>query len=131
MAKILVHITHGPEEIKQAEMAFSAAKHAIDDGHTVTVLLAQDFFPLVHDGAANVTSDVCQRSLREYYTILLKKGARIELSGPPVQPTKPKNKQFKPLPGFAVPEALVRLSAGIESADDILADLEQALGKIK
>ena len=112
MAKILVHITHGPDELKQAELAFSAAKNAIEGGHTVTVLLSQEFFPLVQNGASNITSDVCQRSLREYYTTLLKKGAKIELSGPPVQPTKPKNKQFKPLPGFAVPEALVRLSAG-------------------
>jgi cystathionine beta-lyase/cystathionine gamma-synthase len=29
-----------------------------------------------------------------------------------------------------IPDGLVRLSAGIESADDILADLEQALGKL-
>ena len=112
MSKILVHLTHGPEEPKQAMMAFSAAKNAIDGGHTVTVLLAENFFPLVHQGAANITSDVCQRSLREYYSALVRQGARIELSGPPLQPTKPKSKTFKPLPGFAVPEALLRLSVG-------------------
>jgi predicted peroxiredoxin len=112
MAKILVHLSHGPEEPKQAEMAFSVAKNAIETGHTVTVLLSENFFPLVHDGAANISSDICQRNLREYYTALVAHGAKIELSGPPVQPTKPKNKQFKPLPGFAVPEALLRLSVG-------------------
>jgi predicted peroxiredoxin len=113
MAKILVHLTHGPEQPKQAEMAFSVAKKAIDGGHTVTVLLAEDFFPLVHNGAANITSDVCQRNLREYYSVLVRQGAKFEVSGPPVQPaTKPKGKQFKALPGFAVPEALLRLSVG-------------------
>lgn len=112
MAKILVHLTHGPEQPQQAEMAFSVAKKAIDGGHTVTVLLAENFLPLVHNGANNITSDVCQRNLREYYCALVKQGARIEVSGPPVQPTKPKFKHFKPLPGFAIPEALLRLSVG-------------------
>jgi predicted peroxiredoxin len=112
MAKILVHLTHGPEEPKQAEMAFSVAKNAIEGGHTVTVLLAENFFPLVHDGAANISSDVCQRNLREYYSALVRQGAKIEVSGPPMQPTKPKGKQLKALPGFAVPEALLRLSVG-------------------
>ena len=31
---------------------------------------------------------------------------------------------------FAVPETLIRLSVGIESADDLIADLEQALAKV-
>jgi cystathionine gamma-synthase len=30
---------------------------------------------------------------------------------------------------FAIPPTLVRLSAGIESADDLIADLAQALGR--
>jgi hypothetical protein len=112
MANILVHLSQGPEQPRQAEMAFSVAKNAIEGGHTVTVLLSENFFPLVHDGAANISSDVCQRNLREYYCALVKQGAKIEISGPPVQPTKPKFKRFKPLPGFAVPEALLRLSVG-------------------
>jgi len=112
MAKILVHLTHGPEEPRQAEMAFSVAKNAIEGGHTVTVLLAENFFPLVHDGVANIPSDVCQRNLREHYSALVRQGARIEVSGPPMKPPRPKSKQFKALQGFAVPEALLRLSIG-------------------
>jgi uncharacterized protein len=112
MAKILVHLTHGPEESQQAEMALKVAKILVNEGHTVTVLLAEEFFELVHDDAANITSDVYQRNLRESYNTLLSQGARIELSGPPVKPTRRRSKQFKPLPGFAVPEALLRLAAG-------------------
>jgi predicted peroxiredoxin len=112
MAKILVNLTHGPEELAQAEMALKVAKLLVDEGHTVTVLLAEEFFQLVHEGAADITSDVCQRNLREYYATLLREGAKIELSGPPVKPTRRRSRQFKPLPGFAVPEALLRLSAG-------------------
>ncbi len=112
MAKILVNLTHGPDELEQAEMALKVAKLLIDEGHTVTVLLAEEFCQLVHDGAANLSSDVGQRNLREYYTTLLQQGATIELSGPPIKPKRRKSKAFKPLPGFAVPEALLRLSAG-------------------
>jgi cystathionine gamma-synthase len=32
---------------------------------------------------------------------------------------------------FAVPENLIRLSVGIESADDLVADLEQALAAVQ
>jgi cystathionine gamma-synthase len=31
---------------------------------------------------------------------------------------------------LAVPEGVVRLSVGIETVDDLLADLEQALGRL-
>jgi hypothetical protein len=112
MAKILVNLTHGPDEIEQAEMALKVAKLLVDEGHTVTVLLAEEFCQLVHDGAANNPSDVYQEHLRESYNTLLRQGATIELSGPPLKPTRRRSKQFKPLPGFAVPEALLRLSAG-------------------
>jgi len=112
MSKILVHLTHGPEEPKQAEMAFSMAKNAIDGGHTVTVLLPEKFFPLALDAAADIASDVCQRSLREHYSALVRQGAKIEVSGPPVKPVHSQARPFKPLPGFAVSEALLRLSAG-------------------
>jgi predicted peroxiredoxin len=112
MAKILVNLTHGPEEFEQAAMALKVAKLLVDEGHTVTVLLAEEFCQLVHDGAANIPSDVCQKNLRESCNSLLREGAKIELSGPPIKPTRRKSKQFKPLPGFAVPEALLRLSAG-------------------
>ena len=112
MAKFLVNLTHGPEELEQAEMALKVAKILIDEGHTVTVLLAEEFCQLVQDEAANISSDVCQRNIREYYATLVQRGAKIELSGPPIKPTRRRSKQFKPLPGFAVPEALLRLSAG-------------------
>jgi cystathionine gamma-synthase len=32
---------------------------------------------------------------------------------------------------YAVPENLIRLSVGIESADDLIADLEQALARVR
>lgn len=40
MAKILVHLNHDPEQPRRAELAFSVAKSAIDNGHKVTFILA-------------------------------------------------------------------------------------------
>ena len=42
MAKILVHLTHGPEHPTRAALAFLVAKAAIEEGHTVTLFLAGD-----------------------------------------------------------------------------------------
>jgi hypothetical protein len=111
VAKIHVTITREPEEPKKFMMAFSAAKKAIDGRKPVTVLLADDFFPLVRQGAANISSDDCQCSLRESSHALLRQDARVEVCGPAVQPSKLKSKQLKSLPGSAVHEAPLRLSA--------------------
>jgi predicted peroxiredoxin len=40
MAKILVHITHGPEHPTRAALGFLVAKAAIDEGHEVSLFLA-------------------------------------------------------------------------------------------
>jgi uncharacterized protein len=47
MAKILVHITHGPEHPTRAALGFLVAKAAIDEGHEVSLFLAGDAVQLV------------------------------------------------------------------------------------
>ena len=42
MAKILVHVTNGPENPTRAALAFLVAKSAIDEGHSVSMFLAGD-----------------------------------------------------------------------------------------
>jgi len=42
MAKILVHLTHGPEHPTRAALAFLVARSAIDEGHSVSMFLAGD-----------------------------------------------------------------------------------------
>lgn len=37
MAKILVHVTHGPESPTRAALAFLVAKSAMDEGHAVSL----------------------------------------------------------------------------------------------
>ena len=40
MAKILVHLTHGPEHHTPAVLAFLEAKSAIEEGHSVSMFLS-------------------------------------------------------------------------------------------
>ena len=49
MAKILVHITHGPEHPTRAALGFLVAKSAIDEGHSVSLFLAGDAVQLMRD----------------------------------------------------------------------------------
>ena len=47
MAKILVHVTNGPENPTRAALAFLVAKSAIDEGHSVSMFLAGDAVQLM------------------------------------------------------------------------------------
>ena len=49
MAKILVHITCGPESPTKAALGFLVAKAAIDDEHEVSMFLAGDGVQLLRD----------------------------------------------------------------------------------
>ena len=48
-ARILVHVTHGPEQPTRAALAFLVAKSALDEGHTVSLFLAGDAVQLIRD----------------------------------------------------------------------------------
>jgi predicted peroxiredoxin len=56
MAKILVHLTHGPEHPTRAALAFLVAKAAIEEGHTVTLFLAGGEAARVGDCHASLAS---------------------------------------------------------------------------
>ena len=47
MAKILVHVTIGPENPTRAALAFLVAKSAIHEGHSVSMFLAGDAVQLM------------------------------------------------------------------------------------
>jgi hypothetical protein len=42
MAKILVHLKHGPEHPTQAALAFLVTRSAIEEGHSVMMFRARD-----------------------------------------------------------------------------------------
>jgi predicted peroxiredoxin len=81
MAKILVHLTHGPEHPTRAALAFLVAKAAIEEGHTVTLFLAGDAVQLMRDGVLDNLSGLGTGKLRESYDAVVAGGAKICLSG--------------------------------------------------
>lgn len=81
MAKILVHITCGPEQPTRAALAFFVARAAIEEGHTVGVFLAGDAVQLMRDAVLDGLTGLGTGSLREHYDKLAAGGAKFFLSG--------------------------------------------------
>ena len=111
MAKILVHVTHGPEQPTRAALAFLVAKTAIDEGHTVTLFLAGDAIQLIRDAVLDNLVGLGTGKLRELYDAIVASGGRFYLSG---MSSKARGVTEADLSGkpaeFAMPNVLVRLS---------------------
>jgi predicted peroxiredoxin len=111
MAKILVHITHGPEHPTRAALGFHVAKAAIDEGHSVTLFLAGDGIQLMRDGAIDHLSGLGTGNLRELYDAVVSGGVKIYLSG---MSSKTRGLGEEELQGkpyeFAFPKQLVQLA---------------------
>ena len=111
MAKILVHITHGPEHPTRAALGFHVAKAAVDDGHSVTLFLAGDGVQLMRDGAIDHLNGLGTGSLRELYDAVVASGVKIYLSG---MSSKTRGLLKGELEGkpyeFAAPRQLVQLA---------------------
>jgi predicted peroxiredoxin len=81
MAKILVHLTSGPENPTQAALAFLVGKSAIEEGHTVSMFLAGDAVQLLRDPVLNSLVGVGTGNLREHYDAICRGGGKFYLSG--------------------------------------------------
>ncbi|OFW72524.1 MAG: multidrug transporter [Actinobacteria bacterium RBG_16_68_12] len=81
MAKILVHVTSGPEHPTRAALAFLVAKAAVDEGHEVSLFLAGDATQLLRDAVLDSLVGLGTGSLRESYDAVVASGARIYASG--------------------------------------------------
>ncbi len=93
-------------------------------GHDVAVKQMRDFGGMVSfqvDGGAAAAIDVCNKA--KLFTLAESLGGVESLIEYPAQMTHMSVSGS----ALAVPEDLIRLSVGIESIDDLLADLEQAL----
>lgn len=71
MAKILVHITHGPEHPTHAALGFLVTKAAIEKDHSVTLFLAGDVVQLMHDGALNNVVGLGTGKIRDSYEAIV------------------------------------------------------------
>jgi predicted peroxiredoxin len=81
MAKLLVHLTTGPENPTKAALGFLVAKMAAEDGHEVSLFLAGDSVQLLRDGVLDSLVGLGTGSLRESYDAVVASGARIYASG--------------------------------------------------
>lgn len=82
MAKLLIHLTHGPEAPTQADRAFLIAKTALREGHSVSMFLAGSAVSLMKDENLNKTIGIGEgvTSLRESFDEIIGNGGRIVLS---------------------------------------------------
>jgi uncharacterized protein len=112
MAKILVHVTCGPEHPTKAALAFLVAKAAVDEGHEVSLFLAGDATQLLRDAVLDSLVGLGTGSLRESYDAVVASGAaRIYASG---MSSKARGLGEGELEGkpveFAMPNRLVELA---------------------
>lgn len=111
MAKILVHITHGPENLTRAALGYLIAKTAIDEGHEVSLFLAGDGVQLVRDAVLDNLAGLGTGKLRELYDGIAAGGGRFYLSG---MSSKARGVGEADLAGkpaeMAMPNVLLRLS---------------------
>jgi predicted peroxiredoxin len=111
MAKILVHITHGPEHPSRAALAFLVAKTAIDEGHTVSLFLAGDAVQLMRDAVLDNLAGLGTGKLRELYNAIVAGGGRFYLSGMSSKSRGVTDADLSGKPAeMAMPNVLVRLS---------------------
>ncbi len=80
MAKILIHITHGPEHPTRAALGFLVAKAALDEGHDVSLFLAGDAVQLLRDAVLDNLAGLGTGKLREHYDAIVAGGGRFYLS---------------------------------------------------
>ena len=81
MAKILIHVTCGPESPTKAALGFLVAKAAVDEGHEVSMFLAGDGVQLLRDAVLDTLAGLGTGSLRESYDAVVASGARLYASG--------------------------------------------------
>ena len=81
MAKILVHVTHGPEHPTRAALGFLVGRAAAEDGHEVSMFLAGDAVQLLRSAVLDNLTGLGTGSLKEAHDALVAAGARFYLSG--------------------------------------------------
>ena len=71
MAKILVHVTNGPENPTRAALAFLVTKSAIDEGHSVSMFLAGDAVQLMRKAVLDNLAGLGTGELRTHFDAIV------------------------------------------------------------
>ena len=110
-ARILVHVTQGPDNPTRAALAFLVARTALDEGHPVALFLAGDAVQLIRDGVLDNLTGLGTGKLREHFAAIVKGGGRFYLSGGSSNARGVTEVDLKGKPAeFATPSVLLRLA---------------------
>jgi uncharacterized protein len=110
-AKILIHVTQGPENPTRAALAFLVARTALQQGHAVSLFLAGDGVQLLREGVLENLGGLGTGKLREHYDAIVKAGGRFYLSGGSSKARGVTDADLQGRPAeFGSPEVLLRLA---------------------
>ena len=110
MAKILVHVTTGPDNQTKAALSFLVAKTAIAEGHTVNLFLAGEGVRLISDEFLEQVQGQGTGSLQEHFNAIVEGGGKFYISGMSAKARNYDESLLKDKPAeFAMPDVLVRL----------------------
>jgi predicted peroxiredoxin len=107
MAKLLIHITRGPEDPTRAALGFLVGKAAVEDGHDVSLFLAADAVQLLRPAVLDSLVGLGTGSLRDSYDALVSGGARFFVSA---MSSKARGFEADGLAEAATPNRLVELA---------------------
>src|SRR5918999_1220798 len=111
VAKLLIHLTSGPEHPTKAALGFLVAKAAVEEGHEVSLFLAGDAVQLLRNGVLDSLVGLGTGSLRESYDAVVASGARIYASGMSSKARGLAEGEIEGKPvEFAMPNRLVQLA---------------------
>ena len=112
-AKILIHLTQGPENPTRAALAFLVARTALAEGHPVSLFLACDSVQLVRDGVLDNLTGLGTGKLREHFDAIVKNGGKFYLSAGSSKARGVTDADLRGKPAeFATPDVLLHLSLG-------------------
>jgi predicted peroxiredoxin len=81
MTRVLVQVTHGPEDPTKATLAFLVARTAREAGHDVMIFLVGDAVYLIKDQVLGSVAGVGIGTLKEHYDAVQQAKIPIYLSG--------------------------------------------------
>jgi predicted peroxiredoxin len=109
--KLLIHITHGPENPTRAALGFLVAKTAIEEGYAVTLFLAGDAVQLLRNDVLDNLAGLGTGNLRSHFDVIIKGGGKFYLSGMSAKSRGVTEADLKDKEAeFAMPKVLLQLS---------------------
>ncbi|RZV48573.1 MAG: multidrug transporter [Pseudomonadales bacterium] len=110
MAKILIHVTTGPEDQTRAALSFLVAKTALAEGHEVNLFLAGESVRLLDPETLESVEGVGTGNLKAHYESIAGSGGKFYLSGMSAKARGFDDSLIEDKPAeFAMPDVLVRL----------------------